>query len=241
MINIIVNGARGRMGKATVEALAQESSLHLVAALGRGDNLSEAIKTSRPDIVIDFTLPDLVFEHAQTIIAGNACPIIGTSGLSPEQIDILSQQCKAKSLGGLVASNFSIGALLLQKMAGMAAAYFPDVELIEMHHPMKKDAPSGTAMKTAKIIKNARQQEPSPIATLPAPALGDRSLGVPIHSIRLPGLLAHETAIFANLHETLTIRHDSLDRKCFMPGVILACKKVMMLESLVVGLDNLIF
>jgi 4-hydroxy-tetrahydrodipicolinate reductase len=240
MINIIVNGAHGRMGKVTVEAIQQESSLTLVAALGRGDDLSSAITALRPDIVIDFTVPEVVFENAQKIIAGNACPIIGASGLSPEQIESLTKQCKEKTLGGLIAPNFSIGAILLQKMAAMAAAYFPDVELIEMHHPMKKDAPSGTAMKTAKIISTARKHAPAPIATAPAPALGDRTRDVPIHSIRLPGLVAHEMAIFANPYETLTLRHDTLDRKCFMPGVLLACKKVMMLETMVYGLENLI-
>jgi 4-hydroxy-tetrahydrodipicolinate reductase len=241
MINVIVNGAQGRMGKVTVEAIQQEPALTLVAALGRGDNLAKCLKDTRPDIVIDFTAPEVVFNNAKTIIEANVCPIIGTSGLTPEQIDELTRECKQKTLGGLIAPNFSIGAVLLQKMAAMAAVYFPDVELIEMHHPMKKDAPSGTAMKTAKIIMAARQKEPSPIATAPSPALGDQRHGnVPIHSIRLPGLVAHEMVIFANPYETLTLRHDTLDRTCFMPGVIMACKKVMMLETMVYGLENLI-
>lgn len=240
MINVIVNGAHGRMGKETVLAVEAEPSLNLVGALGRADDLARAIQDTRPDIVIDFTLPEVVYAHANTIIEANVCPIIGTSGLTVEQIDALTKQCKDKQLGGLIAPNFSIGVLLLQKMAAMAAQYFPDVEIIEMHHPLKKDAPSGTAIKTAKVIANARKQSPSPILTAPSVALGEQSYGVPIHAIRLPGLLAHETLIFAGPHETLTLRHDSLDRKCFMPGVLLACKKVMMLDTMVYGLESLL-
>jgi len=240
MINVIITGAHGRMGKETVLAVQQEPTLALVAELGRGDNLAQAIKDTRPDIVIDFTVPDVVFQNAKTIIDANVCPIIGASGLTPDQIELLTKECKQKSLGGLIAPNFSIGIVLLQKMAQLAAPFFPDVEIIEMHHPMKKDAPSGTAIKTAKAIAAARTTSPSPIATAPATALGDRTRDVPIHSIRLPGLLAHETAIFAGPHETLTIRHDTLDRKCFMPGVILACKKVMMMDEMVYGLENIL-
>jgi 4-hydroxy-tetrahydrodipicolinate reductase len=241
MINIMVNGAQGRMGKETVQAIEQETNFTLVGALGRGDNLAQAIKEKRPDIVIDFTLPEVVFQHAQTIIEANVCPIIGATGLTAEQIESLTKACKVKGLGGLIAPNFSIGMMLMQKAAQMIAPYFPNVELIEMHHPQKKDAPSGTAMKTAQLISAARTSAPSVIATAPAAALGDRTQGqVPIHSVRLPGLLAHEIAIFAGEHETLTLRHDALDRQSFMPGVILACKKVMMMEKLVVGLENLL-
>ena len=240
MINILVIGAHGRMGKETVAAVQAEPTFKLVAALGRGDDLAKSIRETRPDVVVDFTVPEVVYQNARTIIESNVCPVIGASGLTPEQIDELTKLCKEKQLGGVIAPNFSIGVVLMQKMAAMAAAYFPDVEIIEMHHPMKKDAPSGTAIKTAKTIIAARTREPSPIATAPAAALGDRSREVPIHSIRLPGLVAHETVIFAGPHETLTLRHDTLDRKSFMPGLILACKKVMMLDSLVYGMDVLL-
>lgn len=240
MINIIVTGANGRMGKETVAAIQQEPDFKLVGALGRGDDLTRCIKDTRPDVVIDFTVPEVVFENSKKIIAENVCPIIGASGLTPDQIELLSKECKEKKLGGVIAPNFSIGVVLLQKMAMMAAEYFPDVEIIEMHHPMKKDAPSGTAIKTAKAIAAARKKSAAPIATAPAAALGDHSRDVPIHSIRLPGLVAHETAIFAGPYETLTIRHDTVDRKCFMPGVIIACKKVMMLDGMVYGLDSLL-
>lgn len=240
MINIAIIGANGRMGKEAVAAVEQEPALTLVGALGRQDNLAQFLKDKRPDIAIDLTLPDAVYQNACTIIEANVCPVIGTSGLTPEQIDTLTKMCKEKQLGGLIAPNFSIGVVLMQKMAAIAAPYFPDAEIIEMHHPMKKDAPSGTAIKTAKTIAAARKQPASPVATAPAAALGEQSHGVPIHAVRLPGFVAHETVIFANPYETLTLRHDSLDRKCFMPGVILACKKVMMLSGMVYGLEHLL-
>jgi 4-hydroxy-tetrahydrodipicolinate reductase len=240
MLNILVTGAAGKMGRETVAAIEAEPDFKLVGAVKRGDDLTRCIQDMRPDIVIDFTAPEIVFDNAQKIIAANVHPVIGTTGLTPEQFEVLRKACDDKKLGGIVAPNFSIGVMLLQKMAMMAAEYFPDVEIIEMHHPMKKDAPSGTALKTAKAIDAARKRAPSAIATAPAAALGDRTREVPIHSVRLPGFMAHETAIFAAPYETLTIRHDSLDRKCFMPGVVLACKKVMMIDDMVYGLEAIL-
>lgn len=218
MIRIIINGASGKMGRTTVAAIANEKDLQLVAVTSRSDNLSETIKKHQADVVIDWTVPTTVFENTQKIINAGAKPVIGTTGLSLEQIDLLSQQCKTEKRGAIVAPNFSIGAILMMKFSQEAAKYFPDVDIIEYHHPAKLDAPSGTAKKTAEMIGKT----------------------IPIHSVRLPGIFAEQEVIFAGSHEKLIIRHAASDRNAMMPGLFLCCRKVMELDHLVYGMEALI-
>jgi len=238
-IKVIINGAQGKMGKTTVESIADQADLQLVASSDHDNDLAAIIQEHKADIVIDFTSPQSIFEQTQTIIANNARPIIGTTGLTLDQVDTLKKQCDEKSLGGIIAPNFSLTAVLMMRYAQDAAKYFPDAEIIEMHHPQKVDAPSGTAKKTAELMNAARHtvSDNQPHQDL---ARGENYQGISIHSVRLPGLVAHQAVIFGGLDETLTIRQDTITRKAFMPGVFLACRKVMELDHLVYGLENIL-
>lgn len=241
-IRIIVNGASGRMGQQTVQAINDDPTLELVSSCRRGDDLSAAIQAEQPDVVVDFTTAEVAHDFAQLIIEHNVRPVIGTSGLTETQITALQTQCKDKQLGGVIAPNFSLGAVLMMQFAKQAARYLPDVEVVELHHPGKIDSPSGTAMKTAELIAESQPDltaRPSEKEATPG-ARGATHKGVHIHAIRLPGLIAHQQVLFGGHHETLSIRHDSLSRESFMPGVRLACKQVMQLNELVYGLEHLL-
>jgi 4-hydroxy-tetrahydrodipicolinate reductase len=242
-INILVNGAFGRMGQITVDAIADDPKLNLVGQIGREYDLKKSIRDSEAQVVVDFTRPESVFENTKIIIKAGACPVIGTSGLTLDQIKILQTLCAEQKLGGLVVPNFSLGAVLMMKYAQQIVRYMPDVEIIEMHHSNKVDSPSGTAMRTADLLAEASNTINQPAKTshetIPH-ARGANYRDVPIHSIRLPGLLAHQQIIFGNSGETLTLRHDSIDRKCFMPGICFACEKVVSLDQLVYGLEHIL-
>lgn len=241
-IRILINGANGRMGKASVAAISADPELELVGTTSRGDNLADAIKKYNAEVVVDFTNAEAVQENTQIIIAAGAHPVIGTSGLLMPQIIELQAACKKAQLGGIIAPNFSLGAVLLMKHAQEIAKYFSHVEIIEMHHDGKLDSPSGTALRTAEML--AVNFKPAPVTqktkeTIPG-ARGAMHHQIPIHAIRLPGLVAHEQVIFGDAGETLTLRHDSIDRISFMPGVRLACKKVVALKELVYGLEHIL-
>jgi len=235
-IKVIVNGAQGRMGRVTEEAISQHEDFTLVAALNKKDDLAAQIAKHDADVVVDFTVPQAVFANAQTIIAAGARPVIGTTGLTDQQIETLANECQRKKLGAVIAPNFSLGAVLMMRYAQDAAKYLDDVEIIEMHHPLKLDAPSGTAIKTAHMMAKVRDQQKNQNDS----ARGANYYNIPIHSVRLPGLFAHQMVIFGGYGETLTIKHDSTDRRAMMPGVCLACRKVMNLDSLIYGLENLL-
>lgn len=237
-IKVLVNGGFGKMGRITQEAIRQQSDLELVAALGREDNLSQCIKDTQADVVVDFTIPQAVFTNAQTIIRAGARPVIGTTGLNLAQIEELQHQCHQKNLGGIIAPNFSLGGVLMMRYAKDAANYFNHAEIVEMHHEKKLDAPSGTALKTAELMAAENKHFIAP--NHEALARGENQANIQIHSIRLPGLFAHQMVIFGGTGETLTIRHDSNDRNAMMPGVCLACRKAMSLDQLVYGLENII-
>lgn len=242
-IRILINGASGKMGQATVNAIKQDNQFDLVRTTGREDNLSEAIKKSNADVVIDFTNAEAVFENSKKIIEAGARPVIGTSGLLANQIQELQALMQEQQLGGIIAPNFSLGAVLLMKHARELAKYFPHIEIIEMHHDGKLDSPSGTSLRTAELIAETREAAgiaPKKLRETIPGARGATHHEIPIHAIRLPGLVAHEQVIFGGSGETLTLRHDSIDRQSFMPGVSFACKKVMELDHLVYGLENLL-
>ena len=239
-IRVLVNGARGKMGQVTVKAISSDPDFVLAGEADKDDNLAAEIKNKKADVVIDFTNADVAFKNAQIIIEAGAHPVIGTTGLRSEQIKTLQDLCKKNQLGGIIAPNFSLGAILMMKYAKEIANYFPNVEIIEMHHDGKLDSPSGTSIRTAELLAPAHRNLEKPSReTLPG-ARGANYENIHIHAIRLPGLVAHQQIIFGGLGETLTIRHDSLDRQCFMPGVCLAAKKVMELKELVYGLEHLI-
>lgn len=243
-IRILVNGARGKMGQQTIKAISDlPGEFTLAGAIGKDHNLADEIKKNHAEIVIDFTSADVVFKNTKTIIDSGAHPVIGTSGLVKDQIAQLQKRCQELKLGGIIAPNFSLGAVLLMKYAAEIVKYFPSVEIIEMHHTGKLDSPSGTAMRTAELLASQRSNpfsfSKSSHETVPG-ARGAIYEQIPIHAVRLPGLIASQQVIFGGLGETLTLRHDTFDRQCFMSGVILACKKVIELDRLIYGLEGLI-
>ena len=238
---MIINGIDGKMGRLVKANISVHPDFEFMAGTGRKDDLAKIIKKTQADVVIDFTTPQSVFHNATIIVQSGARPVIGTTGLTLEQIAILDQKCCSKKLGGVVAPNFSVGAMLMMRYAQDAACYFPDVEIIEMHHPQKIDVPSGTAIKTAQMInevrlsKKDRKKKDGPFKDH---ARGEIESGIPIHSVRLSGLFSHQSVIFGSNGETLTLRHDGTSRHCIIPGVFLACRQVMTLERLVYGLEN---
>ncbi len=240
-IPVIVNGAFGRMGRIACLALENQSEFCVVAQLGREDNLQDTMIKTQARIVVDVTRADCVFANALRIIENNAHPVIGTSGLNEAQLNHLRELCEKKQLGGIIAPNFSMGAVLMMHFSALAARFFPDVEIIEAHHPQKQDAPSGTALKTADLIHSVRAQAPQ-IGTQSHTLAGARGASyhhIPIHSVRLPGILARQQVIFGAPGETLTVAHDSIDRHCFIPGIRLACQQVTTLTRLHYGLEHL--
>ena len=242
-IRVLVNGAKGRMGQEVVKAVTAAADLELVDQTDLGDDLITRIKASQAQAVVDFTTAAVAFENTRKILEAGVHPVVGTSGLLAEQVAELQQMAKDKDIGGLIAPNFAIGAVLLMKYAQDAAKYLPDVEVIELHHNRKADAPSGTAVKTAQLIAEARQEIPKALVEekeLFEGARGSEVHGVRVHSLRLPGLVAHQEVIFGGTGETLTIRHDSIHRESFMPGVCLACRKVIGTQQLFYGLEHLL-
>ncbi len=242
-IRVLVNGAKGRMGQEVVKAVTAAADLELVDQTDLGDDLIARIKVSQAQAVVDFTTAAVAFENTRKILEAGVHPVVGTSGLLAEQVAELQQLAKDKDIGGLIAPNFAIGAVLLMKYAQDAAKYLPNVEVIELHHNRKADAPSGTAVKTAQLIAEARQEIPKALVEekeLFEGARGSEVHGVRVHSLRLPGLVAHQEVIFGGTGETLTIRHDSIHRESFMPGVCLACRKVIGTQQLFYGLEHLL-
>ncbi|WP_235828138.1 4-hydroxy-tetrahydrodipicolinate reductase [Brevibacillus migulae] len=197
----------------------------------------------KPDVMVDFTTPHDVYRNMELSLAHGVRPVVGTTGLSAAQLQDLTERFKAAGLGAILAPNFAIGAILCMKFAAMAAKYMPHVEIIELHHDRKLDAPSGTALKTAELISQARehivQGHPDEKELIPG-ARGSEYDGFRIHSVRLPGMVAHQEVLFGAVGQTLSIRHDSISRESFMPGVNMAIKAVMNLDHLVYGLEHLI-
>jgi 4-hydroxy-tetrahydrodipicolinate reductase len=242
-IRVLVNGARGRMGQQVVAAVLADPDTELAGQTDLGDDLAASIGAARAQVVVDFTHPSCAFENVRTILAAGAHPVVGTTGFTAEQIAVLQEQAAQRRLGGLIAPNFAIGAVLMMRFAAEAARHLPHVEIIELHHDGKAEAPSGTAIKTAELIAEVRPNPPRPLVEskeLAPGARGARAYAVPIHSVRLPGHVAHQEVILGGLGETLRIRHDSINRECFMPGVLLAVKKVPGLEQLFYGLEHLL-
>lgn len=239
---VIVNGAYGKMGSLACDTIKKHPAFQLVASLGRDDDLQSTIVETKAQIVIELTRADCVYENSLIIIKNNAHPVIGATGLLPDQIEYLQALCHEKNLGGMIVPNFSIGAVLMMRFAAAAASYLSEVEIVEAHHQQKLDAPSGTAMKTAEMIAAARRHPTHQFASteLVDGTRGGVHQGVTIHSLRLPGVLARQQVIFGNEGETLTITHDSINRSSFMPGLILACKHVLEMDKLYYGLDHLL-
>lgn len=240
MKKVIVNGASGRLGKVAVNAMDKHPEFTLVAKTGRADNLSQTIKETNADLVIELTNAESVYENSLTIIENGAHPVIGASGLTLKQIDELRAKCVEKNLGGIIAPNFSVGAILMMRFAKMAAEFFPDVEIIETHHEKKIDSPSATALKTAEMIAANRQGEPLAADLKDDKARGLMHQSINVHSLRLPGFIAKQQVVFGALGESLTIESNCIGREAFTHGIVLSCQKVHEQTSLIYGLEELL-
>jgi 4-hydroxy-tetrahydrodipicolinate reductase len=244
-IRVGVLGARGRMGLEVCKAVDAAGDLELVAMVDEGDRLSDA-SDAGAQVIVDFTTPDVVMDNLRWAVDQGINMVVGTTGFSEQRLGQVRGWLSGKpGVGVLIAPNFGIGAVLMMQFAARAARYFDSVEIIEQHHPRKLDAPSGTSAHTARLIAAARAEAglgPMPDATKEeAPgARGTDVEGVRVHSVRAAGLVAHQEVLFGTQGETLTIRHDSLDRSSFMPGVLLAVRKVVGRPGLTVGLDALL-
>ena len=243
MINVAVLGARGRMGSEVVKAVEATDGLALVAALDLGDSL-EQLKGSAAHVVVDFTTPDSVMSNLEFLINNGINVVVGTTGFDDAKLATVKEWlAQNPSVGVLIAPNFAIGAVLMMEFAEKAARYFESAEIIELHHPAKVDAPSGTAARTAELMSAARKAAglgamPDATTTALDGARGAIVGEIPVHSVRARGLVAHQEVLFGGLGETLTIRHDSIDRAGFMPGVILGVRKIVNTPGLTHGLDK---
>ena len=259
MIRVLVSGS-GKMGRTILDALDAADGIEPVGvvdklatapaiALASGRELplahdaSAALDAARADVVVDFTNAVWTPVLTEAALARGVRPVIGTTGLPQDYVDALARECRERKLGGVLAANFAIGAVLLMHMAKIASRFFDAAEIIELHHDQKADAPSGTSLATARGMLEARGRPFERNEPQAQPLAGTRVGhvdGVTIHSIRLPGLVAHQEVLFGGVGQTLSIRHDSTGRDSFMPGVILATREVMRRDELVVGLDALV-
>jgi len=260
-IKVVVHGAAGRMGREVLNALCRDAELKAVGAVDLkadrdrlllpdgsteipfSSDLEAILSRSRPDVMVDFTIAKATMPAARLAASAGVNLVIGTTGLSPSDVDEIGRLCRESDVGAVVAPNFSLGAVLMIQMARLAARYFDYAEVIEMHHEGKADAPSGTALATARAMAEARGK-PFRYPKLEKESLsgtrGGQVEGVSLHSVRLPGLLAHQEVILGAMGQTLTIRHDSISRESFMPGVIMAIKRVVNIKGLVYGLETLL-
>jgi 4-hydroxy-tetrahydrodipicolinate reductase len=243
MINVAVFGAAGRMGTQVCDAIEASDGLRVAARIDAGDDPRLAVEHGA-DVAVDFTHPGAVLGNLEFCVRNGIHTVVGTSGFAPDRLDLVrGWLAGSPSVGVLVAPNFSLGAVLMMKFAAQAAPLFESVEIIELHHPDKADAPSGTAQRTAELVAAARERAGSP--PFPDATVHDADRhrggtvkGVPVHSVRLRGLIAHQEVLLGAPGETLTLRHDSLDRASFMPGVLLGVRAVAAHPGLTVGLEH---
>jgi len=259
-LKVVVAGALGKMGIETARAVNNDEDLQLVGLVdvrARGemssqfadrsvplsDDLDAILQRVRPDVMIDFTNPQVVYSNTKTALKNKINCVVGTTGLKEIELKQLEKLAIENGVAIAVIPNFAIGAVLMMKLAQEAAKYFPAVEIIELHHDQKMDAPSGTAIKTAEMISEQRGQytsrNPQEFEKLPG-ARGGELNGIRIHSVRLPGFVAHQEVIFGGVGQSLSIRHDSFDRVGFMPGVVMAVKKIFGQQGLIYGLEKLL-
>lgn len=259
-IKVVVHGAMGRVGREVVSALCREPEIQVVGAVEKetaGDSLSlpdgsgavpfssdldYILTTCHPDVLVDFTTAQATMPAVRIATKRGVNLVIGTTGLTADNISEIGQLSLANKVGAVVAPNFALGAVLMIHLAKIAAKYLDYAEIIELHHHLKADAPSGTALSTARAMAQARgkpfSRPPEPGKT--SPSRGQQVEGIAIHSVRLPGLLAHEEIILGASGQTLSIRHDAINRECFIPGIVLAIKDVVKRQGLVHGLDTLL-
>jgi 4-hydroxy-tetrahydrodipicolinate reductase len=236
-VRVAVVGARGRMGSTVCAAVRSDAELELVAEVDAGDSL-DVVLDAGADVAVEFTVPDSVKRNTAWLLSRGVHTVVGATGLTTEDLAELETMTGPANL--FVAPNFAVGAVLLMEFARQAARHLQHVEITELHHDAKVDAPSGTALRTAQLIAKARSGDVAVPGPDGSPARGLIVEGVPIHSVRLPGLVAHQEVIFGGVGQTLTLRHDSIDRSSFMPGVLMAIKAVSGRPGMTVGLEHLL-
>lgn len=249
MIKVAVCGALGKMGKEVVDAVNNAEDMELTAQIDlMGENtyksIEEAYNATKFDVVIDFTQPKSIYENAKYCLNNGIKIVVGTTGLKDEQIEELRALSATKNTGCLIAPNFSTGAVLMMMFAKQAAKYFDNAEIIELHHNQKKDAPSGTAIKTAKLMSEEKASfmkgNCTEVETIEGARGGTSYSDIKIHSVRMPGYIASQEVIFGSSGQIMTIRHDSMDRKCYMQGVLLATRHVVEKNDFIYGLENIL-
>lgn len=250
LIKVAVCGACGKMGQEVVKAVETDDSLELAAKIdicaaeGIFSSIEEAINSTKIDVLVDFTQPNVIFENAKKCLNNGIRPVIGTTGLSDEQVDELKKLSKEKNVSCLIAPNFTTGAVLMMMFAKQAAKFFDNAEIIELHHNQKKDAPSGTAIKTAQLMAESNKSFATgnceEVELIEGSRGGKSYADIQIHSVRMPGYIASQKVIFGASGQILKIRHDSMDRTCYMKGVIMAIKHVMKGYDFVYGLENIL-
>ncbi len=247
MIKVAVCGSNGKMGTEVVRAVTNDEELELVAKIdifnGEYKTIEEAAKNVKIDVLVDFTQPKSIYENALYCLNSGINIVIGTTGLSDEQIDELQKLSKKNSVSCLIAPNFSTGAVLMMMFAKQAAKYFNNAEIIELHHNQKKDAPSGTAVKTALMMSEVNDNFTTgncpEVETIEGARGGKSYSNIRIHSVRMPGYIASQEVIFGSSGQVFKIRHDSMNRECYMPGVLMAIKHVVKQPEFIYGLENI--
>ena len=244
MIRVLLAGHRGKVGAALEPALAAAEDVDYVGGVGRGDDLAAALREKQPQVLVDFTHPGAGLENALAAVAAGAAPVVGTSGIPSDGVDRLERACAERGVGGIVAPNFAVGAVLMMWLAEQAARFFEAADIIETHHSGKADAPSGTALATARRIGAARGSYPLSYSRTPKILLegarGAEVDGVAIHSLRIPGVLAEQEVILGLPGQTLSIAHRTTSRDCYVPGVLLAIRRVVAEPSFHRGLEPLL-
>ncbi len=268
-VKVAIAGINGKMGRASAQGLCADAQIEFVGAFGRkgaayagkpladvipipgyqgkvviSDDIAACLSQERPDVVLDFSIAESAVEHAQYALKHGVRPVIGASGVQPDHVNALRSVAAERKIGAMIVPNFSVGAVLMMEFAQLAAKHFSNVEIVEMHHTKKLDAPSGTAMHTARKIseleKSYNPREVDDKELLTGARGGVLGSGVRVHSLRLPGLISHQDVIFGSDGELLTIRHDSFNTNCFLKGIKLSIVSVMQMDGLVVGLESLL-
>lgn len=243
MIKVVVNGALGKMGKETVSAVKSAEGMVLEKECDIDISLEEYLKHNQVDVVVDFTRPEVRMKTVRTILNNGAAGVVGTTGFTDEDLAEIKELCKKNKKGMIVAPNFAIGTILQMHFSRIAAKYFDTAEIVEYHHNQKADFPSGTAVKTAQLMAEARDTFNPNLNDVVANLDGARGAnfkGIHIHSVRLPGMVAHQEVIFGEKGQYLTLRHDAISREAYMPGVLMAIREVVKNNKLVYGLESLL-
>ncbi len=261
-IRVAVSGAAGKMGRNVIAAIAGCEDLQLVGAVDPAEigedagrlagleplgvtvtaSLPDLFQQIKVDVLVDFTDPMAIMKNIETSLSRKVTPVVGTSGITEKDLQLIKEWVEEYGTGAIIVPNFALGAVLMMKLAQICARFFPQVEIIELHHDGKVDAPSGTAIKSAQLINEARYEHLSPGSSLekiPGARGGDFE-GIHIHSVRLPGLVAHQEIIFGGEGQILTIKHESLNRRSFLPGILQAIRKAPEIKGLLYGMENLL-